>query len=224
MVNSMSSITPLLCDFPLPFSPCHGMWVWSLSAAEICKACNEGGTPTFCVHAIWVIRSHWLFVWRKLLDVGTMNVGSGCVAMLLMLLVVTMVTTLGSSLGVTTDVSTATNLSSSMSAWRTSSSGGTHHHGDKKHKEGNVTVGLILPHTRFGVREYIRSVRDAVEKLTKSRGPKLNFLKNYEFSPKQVHSVMMTLTPSPTGKYTIYYDRRISYRSSSPMAVCKSRN
>jgi len=129
-----------------------------------------------------------------------------------------MVTTLGSSLGVTADVSTATNFSSSMSASRSSSSRGTHHHGDK-HKDGNVTVGLILPHTSFGVREYIRSVKEAVEKLTKSRGPKLNFLKKYEFSPKQVHSVMMTLTPSPTGKYTIYSDRRISYGSSSPMEV-----
>lgn len=130
-----------------------------------------------------------------------------------------MVTTLGSSLGVTADVSTATNLSYSMSAWRSGSSGGTHHHGDKKHKEGNVTVGLILPHTSFGVREYIRSVKEAVEKLTKSRGPKLNFLKKYEFSQRQVHSVMMTLTPSPTGKYTLYSDRRIFYNSPSPMAV-----
>jgi ionotropic glutamate receptor NMDA 2B len=138
--------------------------------------------------------------------------------MLLMLLVVTMVTTLGSSLGVTAEVATATNLSSSMSAWRSSSSGGTHHHGDKKHKEGNVTVGLILPHTNFGVREYLRSVKEAVEKLTKSRGPKLNFLKKFEFSNKQVHSVMMTLTPSPTGKYTKYYDRIISCNSSSTMA------
>jgi hypothetical protein len=139
--------------------------------------------------------------------------------MLLMLLVVTMVTILGSSLGVTADVTTATNLSSSMSAWHGSSSGGTHHHGDKKHKEGNITVGLILPHTSFGVREYYRSVKEAVEKLTKSRGPKLNFLKKYEFSHKQVHGVMMTLTPSPTGKYTIYSDRRISYSSLSLVAV-----
>lgn len=129
-----------------------------------------------------------------------MTVGSGCVAMLLMLLVVTMVTTLGSSLGVTADVSTATNLSSSMSPWRSSSFSGTHRHGDKKHKEGNLTVGLILPHTSFGVREYIRSVKEAVEKLTKSRVHKFNFLTKYEFSPRQVYSVMMTLTPSPTGK------------------------
>jgi len=148
-----------------------------------------------------------------------MTVGSGCVAMLLMLLVVTMVTTLGSSLGVTADVSTATNLSYSMSAWRSGSSGGTHHHGDKKHKEGNITVGLILPHTNFGVREYVRSIKEAAEKLTKSRGPKLNFLKKYEFSPRQVHSVMMRLTPSPTGKYTLYSDRRIFYNSPSTMAV-----
>ena len=124
--------------------------------------------------------------------------------MLFMLLMVAMVTTLESSLGVTADVSTATNLSS-VSAWRVSSSG-IHHQGDKKHKEGNVTIGLILPHTSFGVREYIRSIKEAVEKLTKSRGPKLNFLKKYGFSPKEVHSVMMTLTPSPTGKYMMYFE------------------
>ena len=130
-----------------------------------------------------------------------------------------MVTTLGSFSGVTADISTATNLPSSMSASRSSSSGSTQHHGEKKHKEGNVTVGLILPHTSFGVREYIRSVKEAVEKLTKSRGPKLNFLKRYEFSPRQVHSVMMTLTPSPTGKYTVCSDKIMIYCSSSPMAV-----
>lgn len=116
---------------------------------------------------------------------------------------VTMVTTLVFSLGVTAHVSTST-ISSSMSAWRSSSSSGTHHQGDRKHKEGNVTIGLILPHTNFGVREYIRSIKEAVEKLTKSRGPKFNFLKKYGFSPKEVHSVMMTLTPSPTGKYAMF--------------------
>jgi ionotropic glutamate receptor NMDA 2B len=87
-----------------------------------------------------------------------------------------------------------------VSAGKGSSSGSHHHH--QKHREGNVTIGLILPHTNFGVRDYIRAIKGAVEKLTKSRGPKLDFLKKYRFSPSEVHSVMMTLTPSPTGEYT----------------------
>jgi ionotropic glutamate receptor NMDA 2B len=115
-------------------------------------------------------------------------------------------------LGVTDPVvSTATNQSSSlspkMSAADRANSSGTHHNyhqGDKKYK-GNVTIGLILPHTNFGVRDYIRAIKGAVEKLTKSRGPKLNFLKKYDFSPSHIHSVMMTLTPSPTGKYTVLF-------------------
>jgi hypothetical protein len=139
-----------------------------------------------------------------------------------MLLVVTMVMTLGPSLGVTADVSTANNLSSAVSAWRGSSST-THQHGTKKHIEGKVTVGLILPHTSFGVREYIKSIKEAVEKLPKSRGRKLSFLKKYGFSPSEVRSVMMTLTPSPTGKYTMFSDRCIKscimYILSSILAV-----
>jgi hypothetical protein len=131
-----------------------------------------------------------------------MTAGLGCVTIFVMLLTVTMVTTLRYSLlGVTAPAaSTATNLSSSVSAWKGGSSG-SHH---QKHKEGNVTIGLILPHTNFGVRDYIRAIKGAVEKLTKSRGPKLNFLKKYGFSPTEVHSVMMTLTPSPTGEYTMH--------------------
>lgn len=133
-----------------------------------------------------------------------MSAGLRCVTAFMLLLTVTMVTTLRSSwLGVTASAtSTATNLSSSVSAWKGGSTGSHHHH--QKHK-GNVTIGLIVPHTSFGVRDYIRAIKGAVEKLTKSRGPKLNFLKKYGFSPSEVHSVMMTLTPSPTGKYTLQF-------------------
>jgi hypothetical protein len=131
-----------------------------------------------------------------------MIVVSGYVTVVVMLLTVTMVTT-SSLMGVTVpDVSTATNLSAlmppKMSALRGSSSG-------IHPKEVTVTIGVILPHTNFGVREYIRAIKVAVEKLTKSRGPKLNFLKKFNFSQHQVHSVMMTLTPSPTGEYTIVF-------------------
>jgi hypothetical protein len=137
-----------------------------------------------------------------------MIVGSGCITVFVMLLTVSMATT-SSWMGVTApNVPTATNLSSSlspkMSAWRGSTSGSHQNHQvDKKHKNGNLTIGLILPYTNFGVREYIRATKGTVEKFTKSRGTKFNFLKTYEFSLYQVHLVMMSLTPSPTGEYTI---------------------
>lgn len=62
-----------------------------------------------------------------------------------------------------------------------------------------LNIGLILPYTNFGVREYIRSIASAVTGLHRSRGPKLSFLKQYHFNLQQVHSVMFALTPSPTG-------------------------
>ena len=66
-----------------------------------------------------------------------------------------------------------------------------------------LTVGLIVPHTNFEVREYNRSISKTVSSLTKSRighNSKFTFLKKYRFSPREVRSVMMRLTPSPTGK------------------------
>lgn len=66
-----------------------------------------------------------------------------------------------------------------------------------------LTVGLIVPHTSFGAREYNRSISKAVTSLFKNRSGqtrKYDFLKKYGFSPHEVRSVMMRLTPSPTGK------------------------
>lgn len=65
----------------------------------------------------------------------------------------------------------------------------------------NLTVGLILPRTAFGVRKYNSTIINAINNLSKSRGPKLKFLKDYQFTPAQVNSQMMSLTPSPTGMY-----------------------
>ncbi|GLV39529.1 NMDA receptor 2 [Carabus blaptoides fortunei] len=61
-----------------------------------------------------------------------------------------------------------------------------------------LNIGLIVPHTNFGVREYTRAIHTAVTGLHKSRGPKFNFLKNFTFTPHNVHSVLMELTPTPT--------------------------
>lgn len=62
-----------------------------------------------------------------------------------------------------------------------------------------LSIGLIVPKTNFGVREYIRAVNTAVGSLHRGRGPKLTFFKKYELNPKSVNFVMFSLTPSPTG-------------------------
>lgn len=62
-----------------------------------------------------------------------------------------------------------------------------------------VNVGLILPHTNFGVREYTRARNSAVSSLHKSRGPRFKWLEKYAFTTNNIHNVLMLLTPSPTG-------------------------
>jgi hypothetical protein len=69
------------------------------------------------------------------------------------------------------------------------------HHKNKD----SLNVGLILPYTNFGVREYTRAINNAVSGLHRSRGQRLDWLKKYNFTPKNVHYVLITLTPSPTG-------------------------
>lgn len=64
-----------------------------------------------------------------------------------------------------------------------------------------LNVGLIVPHTSFGAREYIRAINNAVSGLQRSRGPRLDWLKKYTFAPQNVHNVPMKLTPSPTGSF-----------------------
>lgn len=65
---------------------------------------------------------------------------------------------------------------------------------------GSMNVGLLLPHTNFGVREYTKAINNAVAGLHRSqRQRRLEWLKKYAFSTTNVHSDMMKLTPSPTG-------------------------
>jgi glutamate receptor ionotropic, NMDA 2B len=54
-----------------------------------------------------------------------------------------------------------------------------------------------------GKREYLRAINSAVTGLTKSRGQKLTFLKDYEFNPSNIHFESLTLNPSPTAILTI---------------------
>lgn len=62
-------------------------------------------------------------------------------------------------------------------------------------------IGLIAPHTNFGKREYLRAIHTAVSGLNRTRGAKLTFFKDYQFEPRNIRFDMMSLTPSPTGKF-----------------------
>lgn len=61
-----------------------------------------------------------------------------------------------------------------------------------------LNIGLIVPYSNFGKREYLRAINLGVSGLAKMRGAKLTFLKDYDFQPANVHFDMMTLNPSPT--------------------------
>ena len=64
----------------------------------------------------------------------------------------------------------------------------------------SLTIGIIVPHTNFGAREYTKAINRAVGGLYRGRGqPKLSFLSKYRFTQYDITSVMMKLTPSPTG-------------------------
>nr|CAD7194266.1 unnamed protein product [Timema douglasi] len=71
-------------------------------------------------------------------------------------------------------------------------------HNKQNKPDSQISVGLLVPYTNFGVREYIRAINNAVGSLYKSRGPKLDSLKKYHFNQNNVYSDMMQLTPSPT--------------------------
>lgn len=66
-----------------------------------------------------------------------------------------------------------------------------------------MSIGLVVPHTNFGVREYTKAVNRTVGSLRKSYSRKghnkYNFLDDYDFTQNSVRLSMMTLTPSPTG-------------------------
>lgn len=63
----------------------------------------------------------------------------------------------------------------------------------------SINVGLIVPHTNFGKREYVKAINNAVGQIQKVRS-KFKFLSEYNFAPGNVHYDMMSLTPSPTSK------------------------
>jgi len=72
---------------------------------------------------------------------------------------------------------------------------------DKHVNVSTLTVGLLVPHTNFGLREYTRAVNTAIAGLNKARATskKMDFLKRYHFNSTNVHTKHLPLTPSPKG-------------------------
>ena len=60
-----------------------------------------------------------------------------------------------------------------------------------------ISVGLLVPHTTFRVREYSRAVSSTISSL---RRQELTFLQVYRFQPSDIHTDMLKFNPSPTGK------------------------
>lgn len=67
----------------------------------------------------------------------------------------------------------------------------------------DLNVGMLIPKTNFGVRGYLRAIHDAIQGINKAykKNHTTNFSKIYDFGEKNVRSKMMSLTPSPTGRY-----------------------
>lgn len=67
----------------------------------------------------------------------------------------------------------------------------------------DLNVGMLMPKTSFGVRGYLRAIHDAIQGINKAykKNHTTNFSKIYDFGEKNVRSKMMSLTPSPTGRY-----------------------
>lgn len=60
-----------------------------------------------------------------------------------------------------------------------------------------VSLGLLLPHTTFRVREYSKAVQAAMNSLRKQD---LSFINSYRFQVSDIHTDMLKVNPSPTGK------------------------
>lgn len=86
--------------------------------------------------------------------------------------------------------------------------------------KGNLTIGIIIPKTTFNKRAYTKAINDTVKHLNKNvggKGPKLNFLRHYNFNPTNVKYVPYSLTPSPTGKSKVLVRSRGVIKYSNPL-------
>lgn len=74
-----------------------------------------------------------------------------------------------------------------------------------RHTKTGLNVGMLVPKTSFGVRGYLRAINDAVHGINKAykKNHTMNFSKQYDFEAPNVRYRMMSLTPSPTGRYHV---------------------
>ncbi|ERL92387.1 hypothetical protein D910_09701, partial [Dendroctonus ponderosae] len=61
-----------------------------------------------------------------------------------------------------------------------------------------LNIGLILPHTNFGVRGYTRAINNAVAGLHRGKGRLLRWVPIRNFTQNNVSRILFPLTPSPT--------------------------
>lgn len=93
-------------------------------------------------------------------------------------------------------------LVASTDCWRSTSPESTRLASRRRNgTSSEMTIGLIVPHTNFGRREYTKAVNRTVGSLRKSKGQSklYSFLDKYNFTQHSVQLSMMRLTPSPTG-------------------------
>ena len=65
-------------------------------------------------------------------------------------------------------------------------------------------LGLILPHSFYYERHYIKAVRSSVQDLTKlQKKGHITFTDTYSLSQPQILQIMMTVNPSPTREFAI---------------------
>lgn len=65
-------------------------------------------------------------------------------------------------------------------------------------------MGLILPHSIYNEREYIKAVSQSLAEILpdtkRSRKKQFKFLEKFQFGNDEVHRIMMKVNPSPTRK------------------------
>jgi hypothetical protein len=67
----------------------------------------------------------------------------------------------------------------------------------------NVSVGLIVPYSMFHRRDYERAVSNVMLYLQRGKA-KYDFLQKYRFTTSEVLTLMITVSPSPRGKWSLY--------------------
>lgn len=71
-----------------------------------------------------------------------------------------------------------------------------------------LSLGLLLPHTTFKVREYSKAVQTAMISLRKQD---LSFLHTYRFQVSDIHTDMLKVNPSPTGRFFFLYIKVLNF-------------